>query len=405
MTLSRRSFLAPVAVAIGLLLSGCSKTYDFQMEYRCLKFNPVHAGADAAKQQHQCVQWEQSGGLSTPSCFPGDATVMTRTGPKAMADLRIGEEVLGFDHATHQSIFSPVRAWLHRYPEKEVLMKRIEGDRVSIVASGMHSLALQGTDEYEFASYLTPGKDVLLTEDGNGAKVRKVYNEYANGLFAPLTGTSNYYVGFGANRSVLAHSFAQIRNPRRFERVFHRLIDIAEFFTPTLNDVHTEAYVHPIAQILMDLLGYSVVDSPMIRRRLQTASGFEDIVVPFEGNTDDRRLSEPGGRRLYGDGGQQQQQEQLRVILFATVEALPPFLSNALTGVGSPMPVALPPTVNIQEWLDAATTFNRAYAIGMASISVCFICCYCCLAMVGGSSRESRDRESGSESLSEAEDE
>lgn len=230
-------------LAIATVLSGCY-TYEVKMSYKCV--TPPTAP------NTMCMEWEQIGGVKTPTtCFPGEATVTTRTGTKAMADLKIGDEILGMEHATGKQVFSRVRAWIHRNENAETLMSAVKGDQGTLVASPRHSVATSKMS-YEFASELQEGSTLLAS---NGVMiVNSVSDTKARGLYAPLTATSNFFVGGPEMKTtVLAHSFAELRYPRRYEGLIQYLLSVTEFFSPSVHEITDGDYIHPVFVVLMKI--------------------------------------------------------------------------------------------------------------------------------------------------------
>lgn len=253
--LLQKVITAAALVAVATVLNGC-QTYDVKMSYKC-----TAAGTPVAPNT-MCMEWEQVGGVTTPTtCFPGEATVITPTGSKSMSDLKIGDKILGVDHNSGKRVFSPVRAWLHRSVYEDAMMSAVSGQEGTLVASPRHNLAT-GSDStlaYEFASELQEGSQ-LLRADGSSMAVRSVSETTARGLYAPLTATSNFFVGGPQlSTSVLAHSFAEFHNPRRYEGVLHRVMSVVEFFIPSIHDINEDtAYMHPVARVLMKLLPWMI---------------------------------------------------------------------------------------------------------------------------------------------------
>jgi len=259
-------FMAAIAI-IATVLSGC-QTYQVKMSYQCIT-PPVAPNT-------MCMQWEQIGGVETPStCFPGRATVTTRNGPKSMAELKIGDEILGLDESTLKEEFTRVRAWLHRDVEASSEMVAMTGFEGTLTASPHHLMGsaafpvhLMGiswapsviTVNYNFVSEL-PGLFVselpgskLLTHDHQGMQVISLSPTVGHGLYAPLTATSNFFVGSPElNTSVLASSFAEVRHPERYAYALQRIMDVAEYFDPSIHEVHSSSYLHPVARVLMTM--------------------------------------------------------------------------------------------------------------------------------------------------------
>lgn len=245
---------AALLAAMATVLSGCY-TYEVQMSYRCTQ-PPVAPNT-------QCMAWEQLGGVKTPTtCFPGSATVTTRHGSKAMSDLALGDEILGVDHASGEVVFSPVRAWIHREVSTETAMSAVGTKEGVLVASPRHNLATKGGSRYVFAGELQAG-DALLRADGTSVAVNSVTETMGQGLYAPLTWTSNFFVGGPEMRaSVLAHSFAELRHPMWYEGALHKLLSFVELFVPRFNDIaeKDEAYIHPVARFF----GYRTIEKSQV---------------------------------------------------------------------------------------------------------------------------------------------
>lgn len=353
-----------------------------------------------------CGEWFQSGGVKVPSCFPKEATVMTRSGTKAIAELSKGEEILGFDHSTGRPVFTAVRAWLHHDPNPEVMMAEIETDKGTLVASNKHLLAVQGGEDYEFAGDLKVGSDTLLTKDGTNAMVKKVSAVSAHGLYAPLTYTSNFFVG-GKDEvpGVLAHSFAQVQRPRRYEALFHRFLDVAEFLWPSVNDLNApseEAYIHPVARVWMWLAGIPTTELMSIRRSIQmpNGQGFDTIDKPLDAKEEsrskkdcDEEAEEMHARRLaearkLTSSGSNNNQQNLLLILLSVVQIMPPFLRHGVIPTGTPgFSAGLQPGLvdesKIEEWLQGARRNNLIYVIVGTVFGCCCWCLWCFCAFIG----------------------
>lgn len=252
--------------AIATVLSGCY-TYEVKMTYKCVS---PPTGTNS-----MCMEWEQAGGVKTPTtCFPGEATVITRTGTKPMADLKIGDEILGMEHSTGKQVFSPVRAWIHRNVNAETTMTSVKGDRGTLVASPRHSvatgIAAAGKFKYEFASELQEGS-ALLAQDGASMTVTGVSETKERGLYAPLTSTSNFFVGGPRLKtSVLAHNFAELRYPRLYDGIVQRLVSAAEVVVPSINDVTDKDgdYIHPVFVVLMKLFPWLIETTSTVPKQV-----------------------------------------------------------------------------------------------------------------------------------------
>eukprot|EP00747_Dinoflagellata_sp_TGD_P163726 gnl/TRDRNA2_/TRDRNA2_182724_c0_seq1.p1 gnl/TRDRNA2_/TRDRNA2_182724_c0~~gnl/TRDRNA2_/TRDRNA2_182724_c0_seq1.p1 ORF type:complete len:572 (+),score=57.60 gnl/TRDRNA2_/TRDRNA2_182724_c0_seq1:114-1829(+) len=198
------------------------------------------------------VQSGRSGG----ACFPGNAKVISPTGPKELAQVRLGDELLGFNPATGQNEFTTVRAWLHRVTDVEAVFVQLHTKTGGIVVSSPgHYIAVGNRNTHTFASHIHAGH-TLLTPDGSTLVTKSSWVK-ANGFFAPWTATANFYVGTD-NGFVLAHSLANVHI--RFETSLEILFSIVQFFAPSIHNFDDSGktdYLHPIARIF-----WSAVDAP-----------------------------------------------------------------------------------------------------------------------------------------------
>jgi hypothetical protein len=340
-----------VLMCMSLTLNGCVETFhehepydlNVRMSYKCVFLMHVSGGLT-------CAEWIQEGGILAPYCFPANATVSTRSGTKTMSELNLGEDILGLDDETGVPVFSPVRAWLHRDSGIEVNMASVRSGSGTLVVSSRHSIAVRDEDVcelaacniYKFAGELEPGRDSLVMKDGF-ANVLEVSHTLATGLFAPLTKTSNFFVGGpGEEPWALAHSFAQLKQPRRYEAAFHRLLDVAEFIWPPMNDFENEGYVHPIARMLMRIAGI-----PITQEMPEIIYG-----TGWRLSSARRRLS--SARRLSSE--QEDKNREREVLLLSVVQTMPPFIRhgiipNGTSGFSAGMQLPAP-KVTVEQWLN-----------------------------------------------------
>jgi hypothetical protein len=173
-----------------------------------------------------------------------------------MAHVAIGDELLG-QNRQGDLVFSPVRAWLHREPGAEVEMLEISAEAGRVIASAKHYLR---TDSgYRVAGDFVFGQK-LFTPAGV-VSVRSVERVVRGGVFAPLTTTSNYFVGASNSSLVLAHNFAHFPPSMISEVFIHSVFSVAEWVIPDMHSVRTEWYIHPIAKILAPLFGIKLSSS------------------------------------------------------------------------------------------------------------------------------------------------
>lgn len=318
-----------------------------------------------------------------------------------MSELSLGEEILGFDHESGRQVFSAVRAWLHRDPHAEVNMASVVSSVGTLVVSNRHSLAVQsdeGCDStdckaYKFAGDLEVEKDSLVTIGGTGV-VQKISQTKGVGLYAPLTKTSNFFVGGpGESPAVLAHSFAQLEQPQKYQAAFHLFLDIAEYIWPSINhveDTSGENYIHPIARMWMRLAGIPTTQDmeDFISQhaiRSTESHGFkehEDLWdIPLASDVGkslaERRLTPERRLKGGGGGGGGGSDNTLQVVLYAVV--LPPFLRHGIIPDGTPgfaQGMQFPqPTLNLPEWIEEGQTMNVVHAIITAILVTCGVCC------------------------------
>lgn len=278
-----RCALAGVTTFVALSLHGCTN-YEIEVDFTCTERVAAQAGMAATS----CMAWKQKGKMSSaPACFPGNATVVTPAGPKAISEITIGDELLGFNHASQLQEFSPVRAWLHRDLDADVAMVRIStagsGD---LVASGFHLVATGRDGSYSFARDLRAqaGQYLVSAAKTGNSSVASVAVGTGNGLYAPLTRNSNFFVGDGNGR-FLAHSLAHVSMPHHTALALHGILSAAEFFSPRLHEVPASArqYLHPVCATLLNLIGVPVTESVAhfesvggMPRRLKATGGGND---------------------------------------------------------------------------------------------------------------------------------
>jgi hypothetical protein len=240
-----------ITVALGVIcanLTGCGQEMDLAVDYEC---------TDGSTNTQTCKTWRQRGKITqeAKSCFSEDAIVLTRMGHKRIAEVRVGDELLGMDHAKGQPVFTKVRAWLHRNVHAKSEMTVIETDLGSVIASPKHSIAVHKGGEYAFASELAVGHS-LVRPDGSSVTVRRVRRQTAKGYYSPLTHTSNFFVGTSKDSAVLAHSFAHLPGPRWYEPIVHGVMRFAETFRGArIHEVSgdEDGYLHPVMQFMLRL--------------------------------------------------------------------------------------------------------------------------------------------------------
>lgn len=88
-----------------------------------------------------------------------------------------------------------------------------------------------------------------LFSDLSEETVQRIQEEEAVGVFAPMTGLSNYYVRAG-NHKILAHAYAHIYRPDLVEKIFRPVSLLYSSLMGTFQP--TGDYMHPLASFLKD---------------------------------------------------------------------------------------------------------------------------------------------------------
>ncbi|XP_064472383.1 sonic hedgehog protein-like [Ornithodoros turicata] len=149
---------------------------------------------------HCSVKSESYGASRTGGCFHGEEQVVTRSGPKHLADLLLGEEVLAVNDQD-RLVFSEVILFLDRSPHEERLFYTIEtesGRRLSLTPG--HLLYYTPRQSVQpratFAARVRAGGFLLTDTNVSSAncanrlqldRVRGVRSRLAVGVYAPLT--------------------------------------------------------------------------------------------------------------------------------------------------------------------------------------------------------------------------
>eukprot|EP00747_Dinoflagellata_sp_TGD_P118374 gnl/TRDRNA2_/TRDRNA2_172803_c2_seq2.p1 gnl/TRDRNA2_/TRDRNA2_172803_c2~~gnl/TRDRNA2_/TRDRNA2_172803_c2_seq2.p1 ORF type:complete len:446 (-),score=22.08 gnl/TRDRNA2_/TRDRNA2_172803_c2_seq2:71-1336(-) len=197
--------------------------------------------------------------LASRACFPGNAKVISRSGPRDLAEVHIGDELLGFNPVTKKPEFTRIHAWLHREPHQESIFISLHTSTAGIVMSPGHNVAVGSPDNYIFARDALIG-NILFTPNGT-ATVTSTSQVQGRGIYAPWTRTSNLYVGTGEH-FFLAHGLANV--PSRFEHLLHPLFSILTSALPFVHDFdeHSESnYVHPVVSCFWSIVGVLHHDS------------------------------------------------------------------------------------------------------------------------------------------------
>eukprot|EP00747_Dinoflagellata_sp_TGD_P152270 gnl/TRDRNA2_/TRDRNA2_177285_c7_seq12.p1 gnl/TRDRNA2_/TRDRNA2_177285_c7~~gnl/TRDRNA2_/TRDRNA2_177285_c7_seq12.p1 ORF type:complete len:468 (-),score=57.26 gnl/TRDRNA2_/TRDRNA2_177285_c7_seq12:101-1321(-) len=212
-------------------------------------------------------------------CFPGDAKVISRSGPRDMAEIRIGDELLGFNSATGKPEFTRVHVWLHREPYEAASFIKLHTSTGGIVMSAGHNIAVGRPDNYVFARDAHVGS-FLLTPNGTSS-ITSRSQVRGKGIYAPWTTTSNLYVGAGEG-FFLAHSLANV--PSRFEKLLNPLFSILSFVFPFVHGLDPDFdldYMHPVVRLFWSIVGVKYSDSFAIKDGKLAQSSEKDRVHPM----------------------------------------------------------------------------------------------------------------------------
>jgi len=197
-------------------------------------------------------------------CFPADAVVIGERGPTRMADVQIGDFLLGMSSGGKIE-YTEVRAWLHRDVDAASNMTVIETTHGRVVASGKHSIAVDsaGRVTYAYADDIDEGHK-LFAQNGSAARVLGKGVQATTGFYSPLTYTANFFVGSSAESAILAHGFAHNPAPVFSAYVVHYLMNIAEFFSSSVHEIgekQQRKYLHPVLRAVLAVCPIVSVDA------------------------------------------------------------------------------------------------------------------------------------------------
>jgi len=123
-----------------------------------------------------------------------------------------------------------------------------------------------------------------------------------SGLYAPLTRSSNFFVGDGEGR-FLAHSLAHVSMPHHTALALHSILSAVEFFSPSVHEVPVPVrqYLHPVCSVLLKVIGVPVTE---------TVTHFEiERGLP-------RRLKGGGGTAASSNNNQEKENAMLAMSVF-----------------------------------------------------------------------------------------
>lgn len=226
-----------------------------------------------------CNNWEISSSI-TPSCFPADAlvTVMHKSGAVRMADLEIGDKILGFDHTLNALRYSPFTNWIHFEKTKMYDFIEIETVTGSIVVSPYHNIAYvssDGTIVYDYAknhqSYTALFNDNIGSRYDTGSRIIGTRFVQKKGIYSPLTLSRTFFVSSSTKNDVsstssfLVHSFAHVSNPQMIELSFNPLYAMLNWFSPipVIDFANVNSYIDPNIETIMKKFG-AIVDADFL---------------------------------------------------------------------------------------------------------------------------------------------
>lgn len=127
---------------------------------------------------HCSVKSESYGSARSGGCFHGDGQVVTRSGPKRLADLLVGEEVLAVT-PEGALVFSEVLLFLDRNLGDDRLFYTLEtepGRHLSLTPAHLVYYARSANEEPRptFAAHVKPGGFLLASVDGLGVSVSDI---------------------------------------------------------------------------------------------------------------------------------------------------------------------------------------------------------------------------------------
>lgn len=139
---------------------------------------------------------------STSGCFPEDAQITTRNqGPKKMADLAVGDEVLCFNPKKNKVVFAKVFMFSHRVTDLGTNYLTLTcSNGMAITLTGQHLIKVNG--EFKYAKHVEVGDQLVTFTDGQAEEfeVIRIQQVYKKGLYSPYTMEGTIIVdGIGAS--------------------------------------------------------------------------------------------------------------------------------------------------------------------------------------------------------------
>jgi hypothetical protein len=249
-------------------------SYDYSMTSTC-----------TTQDGDGCMEWTHRGTIKekiSSSCFPENTYVITSNGIVQMKDLSIGNNLLGYNTNTDTTEFSEMPTWFHYDRISKIPYMTVSTNDGSITSSGSHNIAFINDNEddifYKYTSSISDSDSLIgFTFDKNNLEyqsvgehnVIKIEEIEQVGMYAPYTRLHNYFVSDDGKNFYLAHLFAHITNPTRYEYVVSAIFNpLSRFYTV---DEIQDVYFNPIAKSLyniMSLYEYPITSLSELRRRL-----------------------------------------------------------------------------------------------------------------------------------------
>lgn len=180
-----------------------------------------------------CSKWSISGRIEqdTAACFPETAKVMTPQGLKRMDELKKGDQVLASRQG--KEVFTRLTSWFHHEKKGTANYLRVKVADSFFLVSHTHNILTEQL-VYAFPEDLE-GQSLFSL-----GKVESIEVTQAAGKFAPKTETNNFFVYLenSSEKKVLAHCFAEVRDPQRFEIPVKIIESVWNWFEDSENDVH-----------------------------------------------------------------------------------------------------------------------------------------------------------------------
>jgi hypothetical protein len=215
---------------------------------------------------------------STYGCFNENTFIMTRTGINQMKNLKQGDDILGLT-TQNKPEFSKVKLWFHRDTSTISMHKTVKTNDGTLTSSFTHNIATINDAQdiiYKHIDNIKHNELLIGLNDSfiYSSKVIDGYNSKKQGMYAPFTELGNYFVSDDGNAFYLAHSFACITDPLKYENIIHNIFSAFEYINPFINDLDDDnIYINPIAKFMHDSM-LNIYNAPIkIKNKLYNLRG------------------------------------------------------------------------------------------------------------------------------------